>query len=155
MAENKLTAQLREDRDVASRASAERPKQWAPPTLLPDPKPQDGWAYRWVRISTLGQNDPTNISAKLREGWEPVRAADHPEVHVYGDADARFKDNIVIGGLMLCKTPSEFVQQRNDFYQKQTDGQMNSIDSHFMRENNPKMPLFKERRSEVSFGKGN
>jgi hypothetical protein len=61
----------------------------------------------------------------------------------------------VIGGLMLCKTPSEFVQQRNDFYQKQTDGQMNSIDSHFMRENNPKMPLFKERRTEVSFGKSN
>ena len=151
----KTTQQNREDRATESREIAERPKQWAPPTLLPDPKPQDGWSYRWIRISTLGQNDPTNISAKLREGWEPVRAEDHPEVHVYSDADSRFKDNIVIGGLMLCKTPSEFVQQRDAFYQKQTDGQMNSIDSHFMRENNPKMPLFKERRSEVSFGKGN
>ena len=151
----KTIQQNREDRATESREIAERPKQWAPPTLLPDPKPQDGWSYRWIRISTLGQNDPTNISAKLREGWEPVRAEDHPEVHVYSDADGRFKDNIVIGGLMLCKTPSEFVQQRDAFYQKQTDGQMNSIDSHFMRENNPKMPLFKERRTEVSFGKGN
>lgn len=151
----KPTQQNREDRAVESRVMAERPKQWAPPTLLPDPKPQDGWAYRWIRVSTLGQNDPTNISAKLREGWEPVRAEDHPEVHVYGDADARFKDSIVIGGLMLCKTPKEFVEQRTEYYQKQTDGQMNSIDSHFMRENNPKMPLFKERRTEVSFGKGN
>ena len=151
----KTIQQNREDRATESREIAERPKQWAPPTLLPDPKPQDGWSYRWIRISTLGQNDPTNISAKLREGWEPVRAEDHPEVHVYSDADGRFKDNIVIGGLMLCKTPSEFVQQRDAFYQKQTDGQMNSIDSHFMRENNPKMPLFKERRSEVSFGKSN
>jgi len=150
----KPVQQNREDRATESREIAERPKQWAPPTLLPDPNPQDGWSYRWIRISTLGQNDPTNISAKLREGWEPVRAEDHPEVHVYSDADSRFKDNIVIGGLMLCKTPSEFVQQRDAFYQKQTDGQMNSIDSHFMRENNPKMPLFKERRSEVSFGKG-
>jgi hypothetical protein len=150
----KTIQQNREDRATESRVMAERPKEWAPPTLLPDPKPQDGWSYRWIRISTLGQNDPTNISAKLREGWEPVRAEDHPEVHVYSDADSRFKDNIVIGGLMLCKTPSEFVQQRDAFYQKQTDGQMNSIDSHFMRENNPKMPLFKERRSEVSFGKG-
>jgi len=150
----KLNQQNRDDRTTESREIAERPKQWAPPTLLPDPKPQDGWDYRWIRISTLGQNDPTNISAKLREGWEPVRAQDHPEVHVYGDADARFKDNIVIGGLMLCKTPTEFVKQRTEYYQKQTDGQMNSIDSHFMRENNPKMPLFKERRSEVSFGKG-
>ena len=151
----KLNQQNREDRATESRVSAERPKQWAPPTLLPDPKPQDGWAYRWIRISTLGQNDPTNISAKLREGWEPVRAEDHPEVHVYGDADARFKDNIVVGGLMLCKTPTEFIAQRTAYYQKQTDGQMNSIDSHFMRENNPKMPLFKERRSEVTFGKSN
>jgi len=151
----KPTQQNRDDRAVESRVMAERPKQWAPPTLLPDPKPQDGWAYRWIRVSTLGQNDPTNISAKLREGWEPVRAEDHPEVHVYGDADARFKDSIVIGGLMLCKTPKEFVEQRTEYYQKQTDGQMNSIDSHFMRENNPKMPLFKERRTEVSFGKGN
>ena len=151
----KTIQQNREDRATESREIAERPKQWAPPTLLPDPKPQDGWSYRWIRISTLGQNDPTNISAKLREGWEPVRAEDHPEVHVYSDADSRFKDNIVIGGLMLCKTPSEFVQQRDAFYQKQTDGQMNSIDSHFMRENNPKMPLFKERRSEVTFGKSN
>jgi hypothetical protein len=151
----KPVQQNRDDRAIESREIAERPKQWAPPTLLPDPKPQDGWSYRWIRISTLGQNDPTNISAKLREGWEPVRAEDHPEVHVYSDADGRFKDNIVIGGLMLCKTPSEFVQQRDAFYQKQTDGQMNSIDSHFMRENNPKMPLFKERRTEVSFGKGN
>jgi hypothetical protein len=150
----KLNQQNRDDRTTESREIAERPKQWAPPTLLPDPKPQDGWDYRWIRISTLGQNDPTNISAKLREGWEPVRAQDHPEVHVYGDADARFKDNIVIGGLMLCKTPTEFIKQRTEYYQKQTDGQMNSIDSHFMRENNPKMPLFKERRSEVSFGKG-
>ena len=150
----KLNQQNRDDRTTESREIAERPKQWAPPTLLPDPKPQDGWDYRWIRISTLGQNDPTNISAKLREGWEPVRAQDHPEVHVYGDADARFKDNIVIGGLMLCKTPTEFIKQRTEYYQKQTDGQMNSFDSHFMRENNPKMPLFKERRSEVSFGKG-
>lgn len=151
----KLNQQNREDRATESREVAERPKQWAPPTLLPDPKPQAGWAYRWIRLSTLGQNDPTNISAKLREGWEPVRAEDHPEVHVYSDDNGRFKDNIVVGGLMLCKTPTEFVKQRDAYYQKQTDGQMNSIDSHFMRENNPKMPLFKERRSEVSFGKGN
>jgi hypothetical protein len=154
MAENKLSPQTREDRDLASRVAAERPKQWSPPTLLPDPKPQDGWAYRWIRLAVYGQNDPTNISAKFREGWEPVRASDHPEVMVYSDTEGRFKDNIVVGGLMLCKTPIEFVQQRDAYIQKQTDGQMKSVDNSFMRENNPKMPLFNERRSEVSFGKG-
>jgi hypothetical protein len=31
---------------------------------------------------------------------------------------------------------------------------MNSVDNNFMRESNPKMPLFNERRSEVKFGRG-
>jgi hypothetical protein len=123
--------------------------------LLPEPAPQPGFKFRWVRVSTLGQNDPVNVSAKLREGWEPVRASDHPEMQLYLDSDnQRFKDNIVVGGLMLCKTPTEFVDQRNSFYQKQADGQMQSVDNSFMRENDPRMPLFKERTSKTTFGRG-
>jgi hypothetical protein len=66
----------------------------------------------------------------------------------------RFPDSIEIGGLILCKTPREFVEQRNAYYQRQTDGQMQSVDNAFMRENDPRMPVFKERRSEVKFGRG-
>jgi hypothetical protein len=66
----------------------------------------------------------------------------------------RFPDSIEIGGLLLCKTPKEFVSQRNSYYQRQTDGQMQSVDNAFMRENDPRMPVFKERRSEVKFGRG-
>jgi hypothetical protein len=66
----------------------------------------------------------------------------------------RFKDNIVIGGLMLCKTPSELVQDRNDHYQEQSDAQIQSVDNNFMRENDPRMPLFSERKTKVTFGRG-
>ena len=155
MAENKL-ADNRANRETETRAKDERPRTWAPPTLLPDPEPEAGYKFRWVRVSTMGQNDPRNVSSKLREGWEPVRAADHPEISMYLDNDnERYKDNIVVGGLMLCKTPTEMVDQRNDFYQKQADAQMRSVDSNFMRENDPRMPLFAERKSTVSFGRGN
>ena len=155
MAENKSLVS-RVNRELDTRETVERPRSWAPPTLLPDPAPEPGYKYRWIRVSMMGQSDPRNVSTKLREGWEPVRAEDHPEISGYLDNDnARFKDNIVVGGLMLCKTPTEFVDQRNAYYQQQADAQMRSVDNNFMRENDPRMPLFSERKTSVSFGRGN
>jgi hypothetical protein len=149
MAENRIS------RELDTRAKMERPKQWMPPELLPSPNPEDGYEFRWIRISTLGTADPGHISAKLREGWEPVKASEHPEIQIMATGDKpRFPDSIEIGGLLLCKTPKEFVEQRNSYFQRQTDGQMQSVDNNFMRENDPRMPLFKERRSEVKFGRG-
>jgi hypothetical protein len=145
----------RTPRDLDTRAKMERPKQWMLPELLPSPNPEDGYEFRWIRISTLGTADPGHISAKLREGWEPVKASEHPEIQIMATGDKpRFPDSIEIGGLLLCKTPKEFVAQRNSYYQRQTDGQMQSVDNAFMRENDPRMPVFKERRSEVKFGRG-
>jgi hypothetical protein len=144
----------RPSRDLGTREMMERPKQWMPPQLLPDPTPEEGYAYRWIRIATQGKEDPTNISGKLREGWEPVKASDHPEIRLFGQSEGNFPDSVQIGGLMLCKTPVEFVKQRAAYYQKQTDAQMQSVDNTYMRENDPRMPMFKERRSEVTFGKG-
>ena len=144
----------RNPRELDTRAKAERPKSWMPPQLLPDPTPEEGYVYRWIRISTLGSNDPINVSSKLREGWEPVKASAHPEIQLMGTGSGRFPDSIEIGGLMLCKTPKEFTEQRNEFYQRQADGNMQAVDNNFMRESDPRMPMFKERRSEVSFGRG-
>ena len=144
----------RTPREMESRATAERPKRWLPPELLPSPNPEPGYAFRWIRTSTLGASDPMNVSSKLREGWEPVKASEHPEIQLMGAGQSRFPDSIEIGGLILCKTPVELTEQRNAYYQQQAEGQMNSVDNNFMRENDPRMPLFKERRSEVKFGRG-
>jgi len=141
-------------RDMDTRAQTERPKKWMPPQSLPDPNPEPGYTFRWIRLSTLGTDDPGNVSAKLREGWEPVKASEHPEIQLLGVGKSRFSDSIEVGGLLLCKTPSEFVDQRNAFYHGQAEGMMQSVDNNFMRENDPRMPLFKERKSEVSFGRG-
>ena len=141
-------------RDTDTRAQLERPKKWMPPQMLPDPNPEPGYSFRWIRLSTLGTDDPSNISSKLREGWEPVKASDHPEIQLLGAGKARFPDSIEVGGLLLCKIPQEFMEQRHAYYQQQTEGMMQSVDNNFMRENDPRMPLFRERKSEVSFGRG-
>ena len=141
-------------RELDTRAKMERPTKWTPPQLLPDPNKEQGYSFRWIRTSTLGNDDPMNISSKLREGWEPVKASEHPEIQLMSTSAGRYPDSIEIGGLMLCKTPTEFTEQRDAYYKTQSDNQMNSIDNNFMRENDPRMPLFKERSSKVTFGKG-
>jgi hypothetical protein len=144
----------REPRALQNRESFERPKKWSPPKLLPDPLPEEGYAYRWIRISTLGKDDPTNISGKLSEGWEPVKASSHPEIQLFSSGSGRFPDSIEVGGLLLCKTPVEFTEQRNAYYSNQAEAQMQSVDNTYMRESDARMPLFKERSSKVTFGKG-
>ena len=149
-----MAEQIRDKREQTTRASTTRPAKWLPPQLLPDPNPEDGYAFRWVRISTLNKDDATNISSKLREGWEPVKASDHPEIRLFGTDDKRFPDSVQVGGLLLCKTPVEFTEQRNEYFRKQAEAQMSSVDNTYMRENDPRMPMFKERKSTVTFGKG-
>ena len=148
MATNRL------NREVDNREFSERPKQWMPAELLPEPDKQAGYAYRWVRTSTLNSADPRNLSAKLREGWEPVGLEEQPKFQLLVDPNSRFKDNIEIGGLLLCKTPEEFVQQRNAYYAKQSDAQTEAVDNNLMRQSDPRMPLFKESKSSSGFGKG-
>jgi len=141
-------------REIETRAVLERPKQWAQPELLPEPDKTLGWNYRWIRVSTLNNADPRNLSAKLREGWEPVPVEEQPQFLLLADPQSRFKGSIEIGGLLLCKTPSEFVQQRNDHFAKQTQAQSDAVDNSFMRQSDSRMPLFQERKSSSSFGKG-
>ena len=146
--------ELRTSREQETRETSTRKKAWTRPEVLPSPTPEDGYVYRWIRVSTRGVSDATNVSSKLREGWEPVKASDHPEITIVAIEQERFKDNVVIGGLMLCKAPKEMVEERNAYYNEQAQAQMNSVDNNLMRENDPRMPLFSDKKSTKSFGKG-
>ena len=146
--------QNRKPRSIETRTQVERPKQWAPAEALPEPDKQPGFAYRWIRVSMMNQADPRNLSAKLREGWEPVKIEEQPKFQLLVDPNSRFKDNVEVGGLVLCKTPVEFVDQRSEYYQGQTQAQTAAVDNNLMRENDARMPIFKEGKSTVSFGKG-
>ena len=148
MDENRL------DRELDTNEKKAHKPAWKRPELLPDPTPQEGYTFHWVRVSTNGQPDPTNVSSKLREGWEPCKATDHPEIQLVSIENERFKDNIVMGGLMLCKAPQELVEERKAYYKESSEAQIRSVDNNLMRESDPRMPLFNERSSKVTFGKG-
>ena len=143
-------AETRNPRDLLSREKSTR-AVYVPPTNLPDPTPEPGMAYRWIATHVLGQADPNNVSRKMREGWVPVKAADHPELMMMGNAAS---GNVEIGGLMLCKMSKEMAIARDEYYQNQAQNQMDSVDNHFMRNNDPRMPLFSERKSTTSRGAG-
>ena len=152
MADNRLA------RELDTRESTQRKKAWTPPQLLPEPTPQPGWKFKYVRISVMGQSDPTNSGAKFREGWEPVKASDHPELMHLRDQNTNspFKDNVEIGGLLLCKAPEEMVQERREYYEKLNRAQMEGVDNSFLRQADGRsnMEMFSEKKSTVSFGKG-
>jgi hypothetical protein len=143
----------RTDRELESRERASRSSTYVykPTSQLPDPNSQEGYTFRWVRTAIMGQSDARNVSTQLREGYTPVRKEDHPELMM--SVDSKDSGNVEIGGLMLCKAPSERVDARKAYYEGVNQQQIQSVDNSFMRENDPRMPLFSEKRSEVSFTK--
>jgi hypothetical protein len=147
-------AQNRLQREMDSRTTQERPKQWQQAELLPEPDKEPGYVYRWVRTATLNTADPRNLSGKLREGWEPVQVEEQPKFKLLVDPNSRFSGNIEIGGLLLCKCPSELMEQRNDYFAKQARSQEEAVNNNLMRQSDPRMPIFNERKSSTSFGKG-
>jgi hypothetical protein len=145
----------RNTRELENREFTERPKQWMPPELLPEPDKQAGFSYRWIRVSMLNAPDARNISAKFREGWEPVSVEEQPKFKLLANPTGPYKDNIEIGGLLLCKIPEEFVAQRAAYEAKQTQDQSEAVDNNLMRQSDSRMPIFMERKSTVTFGSGN
>ena len=145
-----VESQDRTARDLKSRDKSAR-AVYVPPSNLPDPTPEPGWVYHWVATHILGQATPTNVSQKMREGWVPVKAEDHPELMLMGNEKT---GNVEIGGLMLCKMPSEKYRARQDYYNAQAQGQMDSVDNHFLRNNDPRMPLFSDKKSSTTRGGG-
>jgi hypothetical protein len=148
MAENRMP------RSTESRNQTQRPQQWAPPELLPEPDKQPGYKYRWIRVTLQGQSDARNISTKIREGWEPVKVEEQPQYALLVNGDGRWKDCVQVGDVMLCKTPEELSEQRNQHYLAQSEQQIKAVDNNLMRQNDPRMPLFKESSSSTTKGGG-
>lgn len=144
---------IRTGRESETRTAAERPDRWRPAQLLPDPNPEPGYVFRWIRVSMMGTDDPKNISSSFAEGWEPVKASMHPEIRLFNAGQSKFPDSIEIGGLVLCKIPAEFMEQRATFFNDKTEREMQAVDSNFMSQNDPRMPVFRERDTRTSFGR--
>jgi len=144
----------RKPRSLNTRETGERRKPWKRASMLPTPEPRDGLSFRWIRTATLGKGDMTNVSQRFREGYVAVKAEDYPELQIMSDIDSRFKDNIEVGGLLLCAIPTELQEDREYGQLDTAQHQSDAVDRNFMRESDPRMPVMpSERSTRTSFGK--
>ena len=146
----------RTPRTTATREKESRRKPWQPPSSLDAPPPPEGYVHRWIRESVMGYDDNKNLSARLREGFELVRADEYPDFQAPTVQDGKHAGVIGVGGLILARFPKESKQERDNFYREKTSDQMTAVDNDLMREQHPSMPISKpERQSRVTFGSGN
>ena len=136
-----------------TRSKSERPKVWVPPSALDAPPAPDGFRYRWIRAEVQGYQDTKNITGRLREGYELVRAEevenadDYPVVE-----DGKYKGVIGVGGLLLAKVPVEIAKQRQAYMSQRHEERSQAVENDLMREQDNRMPINVERQSRVTFG---
>lgn len=142
----------RAPRSTKTRETETRRKPWAPPNHLAAPDAPDGYVHRWIRVAMRGDEDKINVHAKLREGWEPVRADEYPDFAAPTVESGKYAGVIGQGGLILCRMPEETAKERSAYYGLRTREQMTAVDQDLMKEQHPSMPIHNDRRSRVSFG---
>ena len=146
----------RSPRTAQTREKTSRNKPWRPPSQLDAPDPPEGFDHRWIRESVMGVDDKKNLSARLREGFDLVRAEEYPDFEAPTVQDGKHAGVIGVGGLVLARFPIETREQRNAHYRNATRDQMTAVDNDLMREQHPSMPISKpERQSRVTFGSTN
>jgi len=136
-----------------TRSKSERPKVWVPPSSLDASPAPDGFRYRWIRAESVGFQDTKNITGRIREGYELVRAEDIENSSDYPIVeDGKYKGVIGVGGLLLAKVPNEIAQQRQDYMARKHEDRNEAIKNDLMKEQDKRMPIDVERQSRVSFG---
>tara|TARA_R100000995_G_scaffold48225_1_gene23063 strand:+ start:95 stop:604 length:510 start_codon:yes stop_codon:yes gene_type:complete len=148
----------RTPREIESREASQRIQSWENPSNLPNPEPQEGWVFRYIRTSLLGNADNPNVSRKLREGWQPCRLEDHPELQIHmmdHNSEWSKKGNVEIGGQLLCKMPLEKAKARDEYFSNLAESQMESVDNTYFKDQDSRMATKQvfERKSRTTFGK--
>ncbi len=141
-------------RSAQTRATEERRKPWKPPSQLDAPPCPDGYKQRWLRHRVNGADDTKNINAKLREGWELVRADENNKdlYSAYNGSIKAYEGVISVGDLLLARIPTEIVEERNAYFKRKTDQQTEAWEKDPLKEEHPSMPINSDRQSRVTFG---
>ena len=136
-----------------TRSKSERPKVWVPPSSLDAPPAPDGFRYRWIRAEVVGFQDTKNLTGRLREGYELVRAEEIENASDYPVLEeGKYKGVIGVGGLLLAKVPEEIAQQRQDYMARRHSERSEAVENDLMKEQDNRMPNNVDRQSRVSFG---
>jgi hypothetical protein len=148
----KKQTETRTSRASQTRVKEEKKKVWTPPSSLDAPPAPDGYKHRWLRAESMGFDDTSNMSAKLRSGYELVRADQYPDANYPTVQDGKYKGVIGVGGLLLARIPEEIVESRKEYFARQTKDKSDAIDNDLMKEQHPSMPINNDRQTRVTFG---
>jgi hypothetical protein len=143
---------VKTSRASQTRTKAEAPKTWTPPSSLDAPPAPDGFRHRWIRVEVLGFDDTKNMSARLREGWELVRADEYPDQDYPSLTTGKYSGVIGVGGLVLARLPEEIAKAREDYFKQQNKDRDDAINNDILKEQHPSMPINQERQTRVTFG---
>ena len=143
---------IKTSRASQTRDKVKKPTTWTPPSSLDAPPAPEGYRHRWIRVEVLGFDDTKNVSGKLREGWELVRADQYPEQDFPSLTTGKYSGVIGVGGLVLARIPEEIAQQREAYYQDQTKQRDEAVNNDVLKEQHPSMPINNERQTRVTFG---
>ena len=143
---------IKTSRASQTRDKVKKPTTWTPPSSLDAPPAPEGYRHRWIRVEVLGFDDTKNMSGKLREGWELVRADQYPEQDFPSLTTGKYSGVIGVGGLVLARIPEEIAQQREAYYQDQTKQRDEAVNNDVLKEQHPSMPINNERQTRVTFG---
>ena len=141
-------------RESETRAKTERRKPWTPPSQLDAPPAPEGFKHRWIRAETVGQMDQKNVSARLREGWEFVRADEYSDMEWPSIDTGRYSGVIAVGGLMLARIPVEIVKERSQYFAQVAQDKDEAVANDPLKDQHPSMPISNERSTRVTFGGG-
>ena len=140
---------------VSQETKPSRNKPWAPPSSLDAPPAPKGYVHRWIRTEFMGQEDTGNVSKKLREGWEFVRADEYPDMEWPQMESGRYQGVIAVGGLMLARIPNEIIEQRKQYFAQVAQDKDDAVANDPLKDQHPSMPVHNEsRRTRVTFGGG-
>jgi len=124
-----------------------------PPSSIDVPPAPDGFRYRWIRAEVTGFQDTKNITGRIREGYELVRAEEVENASDYPVLEeGKYKGVIGVGGLLLAKVPIEIAKQRMEYMTGKHQERDQAVNNDLMKEQDQRMPINVERQSRVTFG---
>jgi len=154
MATPKEEGATRSTRSATTREKTTQKRVWTPPSALDAPPAPDGFTHRWIRVESRGHDDMKNASGRIREGFEPVRKDEYPDFEAPVVEEGKYKGIFGVGGLVLMRIPVEISESRREYFDNQTRGQMQSVDTNLMKENSHETMRIQKanRSSKTTFG---
>lgn len=121
--------------------------------VLPAPPESDeDVVYRWIRVNIGSDDDHQNVANSLNRGYEPVREGEIPNFHAPSIKHGAFTGVIGVQGMILCKVPRAYAEQRKRMVAAQADRLEQAVRNNWMRVQDSRMPITETNRETVRKG---